>query len=346
MNKNKQDSLFDFLLSPSINYNLMKHRRFTIKMSQIGIVLFLLSFLACGNSQKKEKTIETDALQSEPFFKLSLAQWSLHESVGKGDSPFDFAKDAKALGFEGVEYVNQLYTKEIESLGLEAVLEKLKEESEKHGVENVLIMVDNEGDLADPDLEKRNEAVENHKKWVDAAQYLGCHSIRVNTFGTNDPEIWIETVKDGLTKLSEYAATKNINVLVENHGWLSSDAPKVIQVINEINMPNCGTLADFGNWCIKRVEGERWGDCLEEYPDKYEGTQRLMTAAKAVSAKSYDFDDKGNETTIDFKRMLQIVKDSGYSGYISVEFETEGMDEKEGIIATKNLLINSAKQLN
>ena len=207
-------------------------------------------------------------------------------------------------------------------------------------------MVDGEGDLADPDESKRNAAVDNHKKWVDAAAELGCHSIRVNTFGTNDPAEWKVTVADGLKKLSAYAASKNINVLVENHGWLSSDAPLVMEVINELALPNCGTLPDFGNWCVKRKDGAQWGECEEEYPDKYDGIERLMPAAKAVSAKSYDFDEAGNETKIDYVKMLQIVKDAGYTGYIGVEYEGSNLSEKDGIAATRDLLIAAAKKVN
>ena len=202
-----------------------------------------------------------------------------------------------------------------------------------------------EGDLADPDETKRNEAVENHKKWVDAAQKLGCHSIRVNTFGTNDPEVWKVTVVDGLKKLSEYAATKGINVLCENHGWLSSDVPKLLEAIQLVNMSNCGTLPDFGNWCVKRKEGAQWGECLEVYPDKYQGIKMMLTAAKAVSAKSYDFDENGNETTLDYPRILQLVKDSGYTNFIGVEYEGTRLSEREGILATKNLLLNSVASL-
>ncbi len=135
---------------------------------------------------------------------------------------------------------------------------------------------------------------------------------------------------------------KNINVLVENHGWMSSDAPKVVEVMNTVNMENCGTLPDFGNWCTKRKDGENWGECIEEYPDMYEGIQLLMPFAKAVSAKSYDFDEDGNETKIDYARMIQIVKDAGYTGFIGVEYEGENLTEEEGIIATKNLLLKSA----
>ena len=325
----------------------MGNNKYINKVTKAIIILFLLSFSACGNSQKKEKMVETDAIQSEPFFKISLAQWSLHNAMNDhGADPFDFAKEAKAMGFEAVEYVNQLYKKQVDSMGLDAVIERLKSESEKHGVKNLLIMVDDEPDLANANPEVRDKAVEAHKKWVDAAAYLGCHSIRVNTFGTMNPDIWVESVKDGLTKLSAYAATKNINVLVENHGWWSSDPVKVMQAINEINMPNCGTLPDFGNWCIRRSENYFGGECLEEFPDKYEGIKLMMPAAKAVSAKSYAFDENGNETTIDFVRMLQIIKDSGYKGYISVELDIDNNSEREGIKATKDLLTSASKKLN
>ena len=250
------------------------------------------------------------------------------------------------MGFKGLEYVSQLYKHEIEELGFDVVIDSLNKISKKESMQNILIMVDDEGDLADPDENKRNQAVENHKKWVDAASKLGCHSIRVNTFGTNDPEIWKTTVVDGLRKLSVYAATKNINVLCENHGWLSSNPVELMKAINEVNMENCGTLPDFGNWCVKRADvNEKWGDCAEVYPDKYEGTKMMMPAAMAVSAKSYDFDEAGNETTIDYVKMLQIVKDAKYTGFIGVEYEGERLNERDGIKATRDLLLKSASNL-
>ena len=315
-----------------------------------GLLLLVIVFSinACKKEQKKSNmTAKIEAKQSTPFFKISLAQWSLHKLIEDGKmNPFDFAKEAKDLGFNAIEYVDQLYAKEFDSMGFDAVIERWKTESEKYGMNNVLIMVDRAGDLADPNINKRNESVEMHKKYVDAAAYLGCHAIRVNTFGTNDPNEWKITVKDGLEKISKYAATKNVSVLAENHGWFSSDPRLLIPVINEINLNSCGTLADFGNWCIDRKNGERWGECLEEYPDKYEGFKRLMTKAQAVSAKAYEFDENGNETTIDFMKMLQLVKDAKYDGYVSVEYESETLDERKGILATKDLLIKTSKQLN
>jgi sugar phosphate isomerase/epimerase len=324
----------------------MKTLCFSIKWtSSIYLLLLLLSF-SCGKNQKTTVIQETANTPSEPFFEISLAQWSLHKTFNdNGVSPFEFAKRAKSMGFETVEYVSQLYKKQIDVLGFDTVIDSLKKESEKYSLKNNLIMVDHEGDLAAPDIVLRNQAVENHKKWVDAAEKLGCQAIRVNTFGTNDSEVWAETVVDGLKKLSDYAATKNINVICENHGWLSSDIPKLMQAIHRVNRPNCGTLPDFGNWCIKRSEDYFGGGCLELFHDKYEGVKLMLPKAFGVSAKSYNFDQNGNETTIDYVKMLQIVKDSGFKGYVGVEFETQGMDEKEGIMATKNLLIKAAKEL-
>ena len=307
------------------------------------VVVQLIFFFNCANTKKKKiesEEAKEKIVEKKPKFKISLAQWSLHKEVREqGVSPFLFAQSAKDMGFEGLEYVSQLYNNEVEELGFETVIDSLKVLSESVGVENVLIMIDGEGNLADPDLEKRNLAVENHKKWIDAAQKLGAHSIRVNTFGTNEPELWKEVVVDGLKKLTTYAATKHINVLCENHGWLSSDAPKLIDAIKAVNMENCGTLPDFGNWCIKRAKGEKWGDCLEEYTDKYEGVEIMLPFAKAVSAKCYDFDDEGNETTIDYGRMLQLIKNSGYKGYIGVEYEGTRLSEREGILNAKKLLL-------
>ena len=320
----------------------------TKKLINMTLVLALLMLsTSCKEAKKTESSATAKDVAQEPFFKLSLAQWSLHRTFNEdGEDPFKFAEMAKEAGFEGLEYVNHIYAKQIEQLGFDKVIDSLNTLSEKQDMRNVLIMVDGEGDLADPDEEVRNQAVENHKKWIDAAQELGCHSIRVNTFGTNDSELWVPAVVDGLKKLSTYAATKDINVLAENHGWLSSDIPVLMEAINKVDMENCGTLPDFGNWCVKRKEGEQWGECLEEYPDKYEGIETMLTEAKAVSAKAYDFDEEGNETTLDFPRIIKLVKESGYTGYIGVEYEGNRLPEQEGIQAIKNLLIKSAQSLN
>ena len=310
------------------------------------LAVALLAFSCKEKDKKISETLEETTTEKEPFFKLSLAQWSLHRSINdyKTVNPFDFAKIGRNMGFEGLEYVNHLYAKQIEDLGLPAVLDTLKANSEKYGMKNLLIMVDGQGDLAAADDNVQKEAVENHKKWVDAASFLGCHSIRVNLFGSETADAWVENSIKGLKSLAEYAAPKNINIIVENHGGLSSDAELLNKVIEGTEMSNVGTLPDFGNFCLKREDGKRWdAPCVEEY-DRYKGIELLMKHAKGVSAKSYDFDKEGNETTIDYPRMLKIIKDAGYTGFIDVEYEGSRLPEKEGIIATRDLLLKIGKQ--
>lgn len=320
------------------------------------IAIFLMAgIFSCKDNQKDEEQEVAETSQTEnndPFFKLSLAQWSLNKHIFAGDiDPMEFARVANELEFEGIEYVSSFYAEGIKKAddpkqAMQDVLDTLKAKSEKYNVENVLIMVDGEGELASPDENTRNTAVENHKKWVDAAEFLGCHSIRVNLFGTNSKDEWKSAAVDGLTKLSEYASEKNVNVLVENHGYLSSNAALLAEVMEEVNLENCGTLPDFGNFCLKRKDGEQWeAECVEEYPI-YKGIKEMMPYAKAVSAKSYDFDEDGNETKLDYARILKIVKDAGYTGFIGVEYEGERLSEEEGIIATRDLLIKEGSKLN
>ncbi len=284
-----------------------------------------------------------------PFFKLSLAQWSLHNNIRGGKmSPYDFGKFAKKNGFEGLEYVNTLYKDVMESKEkLKAIKSFVKKNNQivnDLNLENVLIMIDDEGNLSTLNQKKRIKAIENHKIWVEAASEMGCHSIRVNLHGTSDAEKWKVTSSESLSKLSDYASDHNINIIVENHGGLSSDADLLMEVMNLVNKKNCGTLPDFGNFCISRKWGYGDNGCENEF-DKYEGVKKLMPKAFAVSAKSHVFDENGNEKEIDYKKMLSIVKEAAYSGYIGVEYEKISLSEEDGIIATKNLLLKAASEI-
>jgi len=322
--------------------------------SHLIAVVLVFSLLSCGQEKKQANNdIEKEVVKEEvkPFFKLSLAQWSLHKSVqDDGKSPLDFAQRAHELGFEGIEYVSQLYNDELKKdadpqIAMENMLKILKKKSETYGITNVLIMVDGEGNLATLDDKERAQTVENHKKWVDAAKYLGCHSIRVNAHGEGTYEQVAAAAVKGLTDLSTYAATQGINVLVENHGGYTSNGQWLTEVMSKVNMPNCGTLPDFGNFCMTEGYGSINSDECEDPYDIYKGVAELMPFAKAVSAKSYDFDDKGNQPKIDYAKMLQIVKDAGYTGFIGVEYEGSNLSEVEGIKATKALLLNSSAGL-
>jgi len=322
-------------------------------LTQKSIVTFILvaffGFYSCKQNPKKDSkeeatTEEVAAEESKPDIKLSLAQWSIHKMIlEEGVDPYTFAAKASEWGFEGLEYVSALYYKELQAANFseEAMnnwVEKSKAESEKYGLKNLLIMVDGQGDIAVPDEAKRTEAVENHYKWVDAAAALGCHSIRVNLNGSMEPEVWMPASVAGLKQLATYAKDKNINIIVENHGGPSSNAQMLAEVMDKVGMDNCGTLPDFGNFCIKREEGDYYSSkCLEEY-DRYKGTKELMPYAKGVSAKSYSFDEEGNETRVDYPRIMEIVLDAGYEGFVGVEYEGSELSEEEGILATKKLL--------
>ena len=322
----------------------MKRRNLTHYSTKFVIVLLLIGNIACKQNKKQEEvaseTVEEVPMSTKPEFKISLAQWSIHRMIREdGVDPYSFAEKAKAWGFEGLEYVSGLYYKELEKdnfseAAMKNFVDKSLAESKKHGLENLIIMIDGQGDLATPDEAERNAAVENHHKWVDAAAALGCHSIRVNLSGSSDPDEWTAASVDGLTKLSTYAKDKNINILVENHGGLSSNGAMLANVFKTVNMDNCGTLPDFGNFCITWGE---WPECLDWY-DRYKGMEEIMPYAKAVSAKSHDFDENGNEIHSDYARMLKIVKDAGYSGYVGVEYEGSKLSEEDGIIATRDLL--------
>lgn len=321
----------------------MKRRDFIVKTSQTSLALSALGFYACKNSKEKnsvtEEVVEIDASSEELFFKISLAQWSFHRALQSGAMDnLDFAAKARSFGCEGVEYVNGFFKDKAKDM---AYLKEMNARANDEGQQNVLIMVDGEGGLADADTSKRLKAIENHYKWVEAANFLGCHAIRVNLAGGVDKADAVKAGVDSLTKLSEFAKGSNINVLVENHGHFSSDGEWMTEVFSQIENENCGTLPDFGNFCIKK-DKER--NCLEAY-DTYKGMKELLPFAKAVSAKSYDFDANGNETTIDYLKVMKMVKDVGYTGFVGIEFEGRDMTEAAGITATRDLLIKVGKQL-
>jgi sugar phosphate isomerase/epimerase len=263
----------------------------------------------------------------EPRFRISLAEWSLHRALGGGMlDHLEFPVKAKRdFGITAVEYVSTFFGQLEQD---PKYLAELKRITDYHGITSVLIMVDGEGDLGAATPEERQKTVEKHMKWVDAAKFLGCHSIRVNAGGPGDPDTLAANVVHGLQMLCDYGKTRGINIIVENHGGNSSNGQWLSGVIKMVDRPNTGTLPDFGNF---RISADR------EY-DRYEGMEELMPFARGVSAKSYDFDRDGNETTIDFARMIQIVKKSGYRGYIGIEYEGEAFTEDEGIMLTKRLL--------
>jgi len=264
--------------------------------------------------------------EAKPVFEISLAQWSLHRTLFGGKlGALQFPAYARRVGLDAVEYVNSFFK---DKAGDEAYLGQLKRLADDAGVRSLLIMVDGEGALGDPDAATRSQVVQQHLRWVEAAKFLGCHSIRVNAASRGTPQEQRDRAADGLRQLTELAAPHELNVIVENHGGLSSRGAWLASVIRQVDHPRCGTLPDFGNFRI--TEGEWY--------DRYQGVEELMPFAKAVSAKSNDFDADGNEVHTDYRRMMRIVLDAGYRGYVGIEYEGEKLGEDEGIVATKALL--------
>jgi len=282
-------------------------------------------------------------INGDMFFEISLAEWSLHRTLRKGDlDNLDFPATAKNdFGIHAVEYVNQFFKDKAEDT---KYLSELKKRCSDIDVTSVLIMIDGEGNLGDLDSEKRKAAVEKHYKWIDAAKFLGCHSIRVNAAGNGSYEDVQKAAFDGLGQLSEYGQKEDIGVVVENHGGFSSNGDWLTGVMKEVNNPYCGTLPDFGNFCIKAKYENRQRICLDEF-DKYKGMDLLMPYAKGVSAKSLVFDAEGNESNIDYLKIMGIVKDAGYTGYVGIEYEGSELSEYDGIKATKKLLEKVGKEL-
>ena len=281
-------------------------------------------------------TFGAETASAQPY-KISLAEWSLHKALRDPSmklTNLDFPRVTREeFGIEAVEYVNQFFKDKARD---ESYLSDLNKRCADHGVKSVLIMVDGEGNLGDADEAKRKQAVEQHHQWVDAAKFLGCHSIRVNAASSGSYTEQIKLASDGLRQLSEYAAPHGIGVVVENHGGFSSNGAWLAALMDLVNHPGVGTLPDFGNYGDHR-QGIVY--------DPYLGTAQSMPYAKGVSGKTFHFGTDGEENTMDFRRLMQIVKDSGFRGTIDVEYEGKEIAPDEGIRLTRDLLIRLGGRL-
>jgi L-ribulose-5-phosphate 3-epimerase len=267
------------------------------------------------------------AAPKEPLFKISLGQWSFNRAIKTGKlNPLDFPALAKKdFGVEAVEYVNQLFMDKAKDM---VFLKELKKRCSDNGVKSLVLMVDQEGQLGAPDQKERMKSVENHYKWVEAAKFLGCHSVRVNAFSTGSYDDQLNYVAEGMNKLLDFAEARKMNIIVENHGGMSSKGDWLAKLMKKVNRKNFGTMPDFDNFQVSPTE---------RY-DRYKGMEEIMPWAKSVSTKAHDFDSEGNETTIDYKRMFQIVLKAGYHGYVSAEYEGNRLSEEEGTRALIKLM--------
>ncbi|MDO9376857.1 MAG: sugar phosphate isomerase/epimerase family protein [Ferruginibacter sp.] len=305
-----------------------------------GTAAYAFVFNACTPKMSNSKGPSINPLPGS-FFEISLAEWSLHKSLfAKKMTNLEFPVIAKKeYGINAVEYVNQFFKDKANDTKYLGELLKICKDN---AVKNHLIMIDGEGDLGDVDTAIRTKAVENHYKWVDAAKFLGCATIRVNAFGKGSAEDVQKAAVDGLSKLGEYAAKENINVIVENHGSYTSNGQWIASVMKSVGKSNVGLLPDFNNFCVKRDNGQAWGGkCIEEY-DRYKGVAEMMPYAKGASAKTIDFDEAGNCIETDYPRMLKLIKDTSFRGYLGIEYEGSKISEMEGIKKTKALLEKTA----
>ncbi|MBB4079954.1 sugar phosphate isomerase/epimerase [Lewinella aquimaris] len=308
----------------------MQRRKFLYTAGVVGTAV--LSGCGTPTTSPAAATPPPSAPEGDLWFDISLAQWSLHKALFAGEiDNLDFAGITRnTYGLDGAEYVNVFFKDHAKD---QAYLAQMKQRAADHDVRSLLIMVDGEGNLGATDANERTTAVENHYKWIDAAHYLGCHSIRVNAAGRGSREEVAAAAADGLRRLGEYGQQAGLNVIVENHGGYSSDGGWLAGVIAATEQENCGTLPDFGNFCMERSGN----GCAKEY-DRYQGVREMMPYAKAVSAKTHDFDKEGNEIHTDYRRMLGIVKQHGYRGWMGIEYEGNSMTPDAGIKATIALL--------
>lgn len=265
--------------------------------------------------------------QGQPKFRISLAEWSLHRAIqSRLITNLDFPRIAREqFGIEGLEFVNGLWEAPTQDY-----LRRLKANMQKTGTQAVLIMCDGEGMMGHSDRAARIKAAHNHRKWVEIAAELGCHSIRTNMYPDRQPstpaeiESFLGYCAESFSDLCAFAKGYNINVLIENHGGISSNPEVVVRLMKAVNLPNFGTLPDFGNF-PKEI-------------DRYAGVRQLMPYAKGVSFKCYDFGPDGRETTMDMERMMKIVLEAGYHGWVGIEYEGNRLSEFEGIQAAKRFL--------
>lgn len=319
-------------------------RQISLFTAGVGLSPVLLAACNSGGSKGMGDSASSDTsslidTSKELFFKISIAEWSFHKSIfgGKFDH-LDFAKKASEFeGVTGIEYVNQFFKDKGKDM---TYLGEMKKRAADVNMQSVLIMCDGEGELGDLDAKKRKQAVENHYKWVEAAKFLGCHSIRVNAAGNGSAEDVAKAAVEGLGSLTDFAKQHNIGVIVENHGGYSSNGEWLANVMKQVNKPECGTLPDFGNFCITR-EGEK---CVDEF-DRYKGTELMMPYAKGVSAKTFNFNEQGDEKDMDYDRIMKIVKDAGYKGFVGIEYEGNTLSEEEGIRKTIALLQKTGAKL-
>ncbi len=310
-------------------------------MKLLAIVMSIL-FLAGGCTNHPDQNIVAASAKVEFEYKFSLAQWSYHKALFDGKmSTEEFIKIAAREKYQGVEFVNQFFKDEIDN---PAYFKNLNRIAKDLNIDNVLIMVDIEEDLGDQNEMIRQKSINIHKKWIDAAAHAGCGALRINAYGKGSAEQVLLKCLESIKDLATYARPKNIKILIENHGGFSSDAKWLATLLQNLKEYNVSCLLDFDNWCMERSNGELWGgECILTYP-RYDGMKTLIHYASGISVKSFDFDQEGEETSISYQKMSDIIKNANFNGYLGIEYEGDDPNIAKGTELTRRLMTKHLNQ--
>ena len=298
-----------------------------------AMVLMLMVSSACN--QTKQRNDSTESFNNIKSPKFTLGQWTYNKALFNNEmTTFDFIRLAAEADFEGVEYVNQFFLDQVQNAEF---LDSLISTAKKNNIKSTLLIIDAAGNLGASDSTMRANAIETHKKWIDAAQIINCPTVRINAYGDGSPELIKSRCISSITSLARHAQKLDIEILIENHGGISNNGAWLASLIKDIGLSNVHALADIDNWCIERENGKLWGaPCIHRY-DPYQGMRELMPYAKAISIKSFEFDEDGNEKNIDFVRFFEIIKSHDFDGYLGIEYEGEERSVEEGIQKTIQL---------
>ncbi len=295
-------------------FMMMKRRQILKKLAMGAGCAATAPFYSCAKNGTSGES---------PWLKLAVQQYSFNRQLKSGElAMIDYPGTVvEGTGIKALEYFNGHME---EKAGDTGFFEAVRERCDDLGAANTMMLCRGKDALDSSDPSVRSAAIEGYRPWLEATKILGGQYIRVDVRSDGDPDEQKKHAADGLTALCEVAGNEfDMGIVVENHGGHSGNGKWVADLMKTVGLENCGTLPDFQNF--------------KEY-DPYLGIEEMMPWAKIVCAKSKEFDEAGNEVNVDYRRMLKIVKDSGFTGYIGIEFEGHGVDPIAGINLTKNLI--------
>ena len=299
---------------------MLARRQFLSKLSTTSLLALVPDFV---HSQ--------DLSAGDTWLKVSLQQYSFRSMlVGKSPelSTLDYPKFAvENFGINALEYFNGFFE---DRSGDQKYFNELRQRCDDLGVENQLMLCRNKRAIDDADSSIRAAAAKDYLPWLEASHTLGCHSIRVDCRSVGDADEVLKQAVDGLHRICDLAKPYGIDIIVENHGNHSSNGKWLASLMRQANRENLGTLPDFGNF--------------HEY-DRYKGVRETLPWARVVCAKIHEFTPEGQAANTDFLKMIRIIKDSGYEGYIAIEYEGEKPSPVEGVRLAQQLIAATLEKM-